>query len=310
MTLDPIALAVPFFFLLIGLELVLARARHRRVYRFTDSFGDLGCGVTQRAVLLLFEASLLAGYALLYGHARLWTFAPGSAWPWVIAVIGVDLAYYWWHRLSHEVNLLWAVHVVHHQSEDYNLAVALRQAVLSPVTVLPFYLPLAVLGVPTVVFFIVNALEHALPVLDPHRAGRPHGRPGERHQHPLASPGAPRGEPRIPGPELRRDVHRLGPALRNAPARGGAPDLRRQPPAPELRPGLGPGAAPGWTRPGTAARTLAERGDPVPLRLAGLASGLARADARPAAGWTPRRSRSSTCSPARAGAATSPRSSW
>ena len=151
MTLDPIALAVPFFFLLIGLELLFARSRRRRVYRFTDSFADLGCGVTQRVVLLLFEASLLAGYALLYEHARLWTFAPGSPWPWVIAIIGVDLGYYWWHRLSHEVNVLWAVHVVHHQSEDYNLAVALRQAVLSPITVMPFYLPLAVLGVPLTV---------------------------------------------------------------------------------------------------------------------------------------------------------------
>ena len=158
MKLDPIALAVPFFFLLIGLELLVARVRGRRVYRFTDSFADLGCGVTQRVVLLLFEAALLASYALLYEHGRLWTFTPGSPWPWVIAIVGVDLGYYWWHRLSHEVNLLWAVHVVHHQSEDYNLAVALRQAVLSPVTVMPFYLPLAVLGVPVLPFFIVNAL--------------------------------------------------------------------------------------------------------------------------------------------------------
>jgi len=158
MKLDPIALAVPIFFLLIGLELLVARARGRRVYRFTDSFADLGCGVTQRVVLLLFEVALLAVYALLYEHGRLWTFAPDSAWPWVIAIVGVDLGYYWWHRLSHEVNVLWAVHVVHHQSEDYNLAVALRQAVLSPVTVMPFYLPLAVLGVPLLPFFIVNAL--------------------------------------------------------------------------------------------------------------------------------------------------------
>jgi sterol desaturase/sphingolipid hydroxylase (fatty acid hydroxylase superfamily) len=158
MKLDPIALAVPIFFLLIGLELLVARARGRRVYRFTDSFADLGCGVTQRVVLLLFEVALLAVYALLYEHGRLWTFAPDSPWPWVIAIIGVDLGYYWWHRLSHEVNVLWAVHVVHHQSEDYNLAVALRQAVLSPVTVMPFYLPLAVLGVPMFSFFIVNAL--------------------------------------------------------------------------------------------------------------------------------------------------------
>jgi alkylglycerol monooxygenase len=109
-------------------------------------------------VLLLFEASLLAVYALLYEHGRLWNFAPGSPWPWIIAIVGVDLGYYWWHRLSHEVNFLWAVHVVHHQSEDYNLAVALRQAVLSPITVMPFYLPLAVLGVPLIPFFIVNAL--------------------------------------------------------------------------------------------------------------------------------------------------------
>jgi sterol desaturase/sphingolipid hydroxylase (fatty acid hydroxylase superfamily) len=158
MKLDPIALAVPIFFLLIGLELLVARARGRRVYRFTDSFADLGCGVTQRVVLLLFEVALLAVYALLYEHGRLWTFAPDSPWPWVIAIVGVDLGYYWWHRLSHEVNVLWAVHVVHHQSEDYNLAVALRQAVLSPVTVMPFYLPLAVLGVPLLPFFIVNAL--------------------------------------------------------------------------------------------------------------------------------------------------------
>jgi len=156
--LDPIALAVPVFFLLIGLELLIARARRQSVYRFTDSFADLGCGVSQRVVLLLFEAGLLGVYALIYEHGRLFTFAPGSPWPWVIAIIGVDLGYYWWHRLSHEVNVLWAVHVVHHQSEDYNLAVALRQAVLSPITVMPFYLPLAVLGVPLLPFFIVNAL--------------------------------------------------------------------------------------------------------------------------------------------------------
>lgn len=158
MSFDPIALAVPFFFLLIGIELVAARALRRRVYRFSDSYADLGCGVAQRVVLLFFEAALLGLYAWVYAHGRLWTFADGSLWPWLIALVGVDLGYYWWHRLSHEVNFLWAVHVVHHQSEDYNLAVALRQAVLSPVTVMPFYLPLAVLGVPLTVFFLMNAL--------------------------------------------------------------------------------------------------------------------------------------------------------
>ena len=82
MKLDPIALAVPFFFLLIGLELLMARIRRRRVYRFTDAYSDLGCGIAQRVVLLLFEAGLLALYALVvHAHGRLWTFAPGSVWP-------------------------------------------------------------------------------------------------------------------------------------------------------------------------------------------------------------------------------------
>jgi sterol desaturase/sphingolipid hydroxylase (fatty acid hydroxylase superfamily) len=118
----------------------------------------LGCGIGQRAVLVLGAAAVLTLYALVYAKARLITFAPASPWPWLMAVVGVEVGYYWWHRLSHEVNLLWVVHVVHHQSEDYNLAVALRQAILSPVTVLPFYLPLAVLGVPLVHFAVVEAL--------------------------------------------------------------------------------------------------------------------------------------------------------
>src|SRR5208282_1018686 len=109
-------------------------------------------------VLVLAAAAVLGVYALVYQRARLITFPQGSLWPWALAVVGVELGYYWWHRLSHEVNFMWAVHVVHHQSEDYNLAVALRQAILSPVTVLPFYLPLAVLGVPVVPFAVVDAL--------------------------------------------------------------------------------------------------------------------------------------------------------
>jgi len=153
-----IALAIPLFFVFIGLELLIARRRRTRVYRLADALADLGCGIGQRAVLVLGGAAVLGLYVLIHEHARLITFAPGSPWPWIVAVLGVELGYYWWHRLSHEVNLLWAVHVVHHQSEDYNLAVALRQAILSPVTVLPFYLPLAVLGVPAMHFVVVEAL--------------------------------------------------------------------------------------------------------------------------------------------------------
>jgi alkylglycerol monooxygenase len=95
--------------------------------------------------------ALLELYARLHARSPI-RFADGSPWPWAIAFVWVEVAYYWWHRLSHEVNLLWAAHAVHHQSEDYNLAVALRQAVLTTFTSLPFYLPMALLGVPASVY--------------------------------------------------------------------------------------------------------------------------------------------------------------
>lgn len=152
-----IALAIPFFFLLIGVEVWVARRRRIAAYRFNDAVVDLSCGIAQQVLLVFFAGALVGAYAFVYAHGRLVTFAPGSPWPWLIAFVLIDFSYYWWHRLSHEVGFLWAVHVVHHQSEDFNLAVALRQAVGSVWTILPFHLPLALLGVPTQVFLTVDA---------------------------------------------------------------------------------------------------------------------------------------------------------
>jgi sterol desaturase/sphingolipid hydroxylase (fatty acid hydroxylase superfamily) len=150
--LNPIALAIPFFLVAIAVEWAVARRRGLAAFRTADAVADLGCGVGQQVALVFFGGALLAGYQWLLDHLALVRFPPGSPWPWVIALVWVDFAYYWWHRLSHEVSVLWAVHAVHHQSEDYNLAVALRQAVLSTVTSFPFYAPMALAGVPTLVY--------------------------------------------------------------------------------------------------------------------------------------------------------------
>lgn len=153
-----IALAVPFFFLFIAIELVVARARRRTVYRLADAVGDLGCGIVQQAGYVLLATALLGGYVAVYERYRLATLDAGTPWPWLVAFLAVDFLYYWWHRLSHEVNVLWAAHVVHHQSEDYNLAVALRQAVATGATSLPFYLPMALFGVPPAVYVAMVSL--------------------------------------------------------------------------------------------------------------------------------------------------------
>jgi alkylglycerol monooxygenase len=153
-----IALAIPFFFLLIFVELAVAVRRGKQAYRFADAIADLGCGVTQRVLLLFFEASLLLAYVLVYQHWRLVDLGRHPVVAWLVAFVAVDFIYYWWHRASHRMNLLWAAHVVHHQSEDFNLAVALRQGVLTPVTFTPFVLPLALLGIPPLIYATAGAL--------------------------------------------------------------------------------------------------------------------------------------------------------
>lgn len=152
-----IAFAVPFFFVLIALELAVARAKKQHVYRLADALGDLGCGMIQQVSLVFLASSVLLAYTWIYDHLRLITWGSPAA-VWLVAFVGVDFLYYWWHRMSHEVNVLWAAHVVHHQSEDYNLAVALRQAVLTSYTAQIFYIPLAFLGVPPLIFASVNAI--------------------------------------------------------------------------------------------------------------------------------------------------------
>lgn len=148
-----VALAIPAFFLLIGLELLVVRSRGpARAYRFADSITNLSCGVGQQVLEPFLKGLALVPYAWLWTHARVFTVRASSPLAWVVLVLGVDLGYYAWHRASHRVGLLWAVHAVHHQSEEYNLSVALRQPWLESFTAPFFYLPLAVLGFPPIMY--------------------------------------------------------------------------------------------------------------------------------------------------------------
>ncbi len=143
-----IVLAIPVFFLLIGIELVLARIVEKDYYRLADSINDLSCGIIQQILDVFLKTVLFAGYLYLFGHYRLFDLPAGLASTWVACFLGVDLLYYWFHRWSHEMNAGWAAHIVHHQSEEYNLAVALRQGAFQGSFSWVFYLPLALLGFP------------------------------------------------------------------------------------------------------------------------------------------------------------------
>jgi sterol desaturase/sphingolipid hydroxylase (fatty acid hydroxylase superfamily) len=146
-----VAFASPFFFVLIGLELLIARRRGLAIYRTADALTNVACGMMQQLVLVFCKAALLGGYVYVHDHFAL-LHLPSTPAVWVVAFLALDFLYYAWHWLSHRVNWLWAAHVVHHSSEDFNLSVALRQSVLTPFTIWPFYLLLALAGVPPVVY--------------------------------------------------------------------------------------------------------------------------------------------------------------
>jgi alkylglycerol monooxygenase len=158
MNLSYVHLAIPVFFLLIGVELVVARLLERDVYRLSDSVNDLSCGILQQVAEVFLKTALFAGYTWLFASHRLLPAPASGAWAWAACFVGVDFLYYWFHRWSHEVSAGWAAHVVHHQSEEYNLAVALRQGAFQPAFSWVFYLPLALLGFPPAMFLAVSSL--------------------------------------------------------------------------------------------------------------------------------------------------------
>jgi sterol desaturase/sphingolipid hydroxylase (fatty acid hydroxylase superfamily) len=151
-------LAIPVFFALIGVEMLAARLLERDVYRLNDSVSDLSCGILQQVLEVFLKTLLFSGYAWLFARHRLLDVPAGAPWAWALCFLGTDFLYYWFHRFSHEVNAGWAAHVVHHQSEEYNLTVALRQGALQPAVSWVFYLPLALLGFPPAMFLAVSSL--------------------------------------------------------------------------------------------------------------------------------------------------------
>ena len=153
-----VVLAIPVFILLILLELAITRIQEKDYYRLSDSINDLSCGIIDQLLTVFLKTVLFAGYVFVYERYRVFSIA-GSPAAWVACFLGVDFLYYWFHRTGHEVNAFWAAHVVHHQSEEYNLAVALRQGAFQPAFSWVFYLPLALLGFAPLMFLTVSSID-------------------------------------------------------------------------------------------------------------------------------------------------------
>lgn len=155
---DIILYALPVFGVLMAVEFAWGRARGRDTYDLADTLASLSQGLLSQVVAACTKLIQIGLYTLAYPflaltpHARLWQHWPGIA----LAVLLYDFCDYWLHRVSHESALFWAAHVVHHQSRRFNFSTALRQESLYAVTGWPFFLPMALAGVPPAQFALAG----------------------------------------------------------------------------------------------------------------------------------------------------------
>jgi sterol desaturase/sphingolipid hydroxylase (fatty acid hydroxylase superfamily) len=140
--------AIPFFVLLLIVEALsyrhLGEDYDLKGYGARDTRTSLTMGLGNVAINVVWKLVVVAVYAALYELSPI-RLPADNPLTWVALFLLDDLAYYWFHRVSHESRFFWASHVVHHSSEHYNLSTALRQTWV-PMTYFPFWLALPLLG--------------------------------------------------------------------------------------------------------------------------------------------------------------------
>lgn len=148
---------IPLFLFFVLLEIVVDAVAHKKSYRFEDTLTNISLGIGQQTIEALIKTvfSVLVIWLTQYAIFRI----PDTLWTFLGVVLLSDFIYYWFHRLSHVVNFLWAVHIVHHQSNEFNLSVSFRQPWLHKVTAFGFFLILPILGVSPGMMFLALAFQ-------------------------------------------------------------------------------------------------------------------------------------------------------
>ncbi len=152
------ALGAPLYVLLVAAEYAVSKRRGVQAFEFSDTIGNVSAGIGEVIVGLFLGPLLIFLYDFGYEHIALVHWADGSLVPWLLAFVVSDFCYYWYHRAGHHINAFWSIHGVHHQSERFNVTVALRHPWLSDSYSALFYVPCPLLGIPPQHFFVAITL--------------------------------------------------------------------------------------------------------------------------------------------------------
>ncbi len=118
--------AIPFFVLSLVIEVIMTTKKHMDTYEIKDASASIAMGLGNVFIGLLSKFIVVGALTFVYYNYRILNI-PFTWWAWLLVLFADDFSYYWMHRISHESRFFWASHVVHHSSQKYNFATALRQ---------------------------------------------------------------------------------------------------------------------------------------------------------------------------------------
>ena len=151
-------IAVPGFLILVLVELAYGAWKKKQTYTLMDTLSSLSSGMTNIIKDVFGIGLILISYPFLKNTIAI-TQLEESTMLYIVAFVCIDFASYWNHRLNHSINVFWNRHIVHHSSEEFNLACALRQSVSALLGFgALFLLPAALLGIPHKVITVLAPL--------------------------------------------------------------------------------------------------------------------------------------------------------
>ena len=162
---NTLLIAIPIFFISVLLEALYGNWIKDQKHNFMDTISSLSSGITNLSWDVLGIAFFLFTYENVYQYIMIFNIELDSLTTsnqvslYIVAFICIDFASYCHHYLKHSVNLFWNQHIIHHSSEEFNLACALRQSITNNFGVNALFLiPAALCGVPPEVVQIILPL--------------------------------------------------------------------------------------------------------------------------------------------------------
>ena len=162
MKLDLIAFAVPFFVFFMFFEYYVSKKKNKNIHQFNESVANINVGIFERISDLLTTGSFFFLFTWLHENFSLFDITQ-NWYTWILLFLSTDLVWYWYHRFGHEINLFWAAHIVHHQSDDFNYTAAARITIIQAVARGLFWSILPIIGFPAEMITVLLLIHGTYP---------------------------------------------------------------------------------------------------------------------------------------------------